>query len=152
MGRKKGGGGRSYNAPVMYEPSTVVHGTSVGTHGAIAEAEGDSSYLSIDTTSSSGAEIAVGGGLPQRIECDDTEQIELWLAALRDFLARLEQQGTAFCQAHQLAEEIAAQLAQAIVGLLTTDRGQLKPSELSPVYQCVQQILLTTQALTGEAG
>jgi hypothetical protein len=96
--------------------------------------------------------MAAGGGLPQLIECEDTAQIELWLAALRDFLAQLEQQGTAFCQAHQLVEEIAAQLAQAIVGLLTTERGQLKPSELSAVYQCVQQILLTSQALTGELG
>lgn len=152
MGRKKGGGGRSYNAPVMYEPSTVVHGTGVGTHEAIAEADGHSSYLSIDTTSSAGAEIAVGGGLPQLIECDDTEQIELWLTALRDFLVQLEQQGTTFCQAHQLAEEVVTQLAQAIVGLLTTERGQLEPSELSAVYQRVQQILLTSQVLTGELG
>lgn len=152
MGRKKGGGGRSYNAPVMYEPSTVVHGTGVGNCVPELEADDPSSNFSNNITSSAGEEMAAGGGLPQLIECEDTEQIELWLAALRDFLARLEQQGTAFCQAHQLAEESAAQLAQAIVGLLTTDRGQLKPSELSAVYQRVQQILLTTQALTGEAG
>lgn len=152
MGRKKGGGGRSYNAPVKYEASTVVHGTGVGTDVAVAKADGDSSSVSIDATTSAGAEMAAGGGLPHPIECEDIEQIELWLAALRDFLAQLERQGTAFCQAHQLAEEVAAQLVQAIVGLLTTERGQLKPSELSAVYQRVQQILLTSQALTGELG
>lgn len=86
----------------------------------------------------------------QFVECEVTEQIRLWLAALRDFLAQIDQQWTAFCQAHQRAEEVAAQLAQAIASLLGTERRQLTPSKLSAVYLCVQQILLTNQALTGE--
>ncbi len=50
--------------------------------------------------------------IPQFIECEVAEQIRLWLAALRDFLAQIDPQWTAFCQAHQRAEEVAAQLAQ----------------------------------------
>lgn len=152
MGRKKGGGGRSYNAPVMYEPSTTVHGTGVGKHVPELEADNPSGSVSNNAVNSAGAEVAAGGGLPQLIECQDTEQIELWLAALRDFLAQLEQRGAAFCQAHQLAEEVAAQLAQAIAGLLTTERGQLKVSELSAIYHRVQQILLMSAAMSGEMG
>lgn len=88
--------------------------------------------------------------IPQFIECEVAEQIRLWLAALRDFLAQINQQWTAFCQAHQRAEEVAAQSAQAIASLLGTERSQLTPSDLSAVYLCVQQMLLTNQSLTGE--
>lgn len=152
MGRKKGGGGRSYNAPVMYEPSTTVHETGVGKHISEMEADNPSGIVSNNAASSAGAEVAAGGRLPQLIECQDTEQIELWLAALREFLAQLEQQGAAFCQAHQLAEEGATQLAQAIAGLLTIERGQLKVSELSAIYHSVQQILLMSGSVSGGMG
>lgn len=152
MGRKKGGGGRSYNAPVMYEASTMVHGTGIGNYMAAIEADNPSGRVCNNAASSAGAEVAAGGGLPQLIECQDTEQIELWLAALREFLEQFEQQGATFCQAHQLAEEVAAQLAQAIAGLLTTERGQLKVSELSAIYHRVQQILLMSGAVSGGMG
>ena len=148
MGRKKGGGGRSYNTPVMYEPSTMVHGTSIGTQ----TIDAGSNNLTVTATSSASAGMDVGGGIPQIIKCEDTEQIEQWLAVLRDFLAQFEQQGTAFCQTHRLDEDQAAQLMQAIIGLLAAERGQMNISELSAVYLCVQQILLTTKTLIGVTG
>lgn len=152
MGRNKGGGGRSYNAPVMYEPSMAVYGIAIGTQANISTSDDGSSNLAVGSMSSAGKEVSAGGGLPQLIECVDTEQIELWLAALREFLAQLEQQGAVFCQVYQLTEEVAAQLAQAIAGLLTTERGQLKVSELSAIYHRVQQILLMSGEVSGEIG
>lgn len=141
MGRNKGGGGRSYNAPVKYEPSITVHGTN---QMAVSTIDDSSSNLSVNTTSSLGIGM---GGIPQIIE---RENIELWLAVLRDFLVQLEQHETVFCQIHRLSAEVVAQLRPTIIGLLMTNRGQLNVSELSAIYQTVQQILLNTQASTGE--
>lgn len=152
MGRNRGGGGRSYDAPVMYEPSTTVYGTNIGTQVTVSTIDDVPSNLPVNATSSTGAGMDTGGKLPQLVECEDTEQIELWLAALREFLEQFEQQGAAFCQAHQLAEEVATQLAQAIVGLLTIERGQLKVSELSAIYHRVQQILLMSGSVSGGMG
>lgn len=152
MGRNRGGGGRSYDAPVMYEPSTTVHGIDIGLQVTVLMSEDVFGSLSVDSTSSADTEVSVGGDLPQLVECEDNEQIELWLAALREFLEQFEQQGAAFCQVHQLAEEVAAQLAQAIGGLLTIERGQLKVSELSAIYHRVQQILLMSGSVSGGMG
>lgn len=145
MGRNKGGGGRSYNSPVMYEPLTTVQGTNIGIHMTVSTIDDGFIYLPVDSTSNTDGEMSVGGEIPQLIKCEDAEQVELWLAVLREFSEQFKQQPLAFCQAHQLAEDVATQLAQAVASLLTTERSQLKVSELSAIYHCVQQILLNSR-------
>lgn len=152
MGRNKGGGGRSFNKPVIYELSTTIDRTQIGTHQSVSTIDDASSQLSVQSTSSTGADISARGNSPQLNEGEDTQQLEMWLAALREFLAQFEKQRVVFCQTHHLTEEVATQLAQAVSDLLTTEPGQLQLREVAALYMRFQQILLINQIWAGDVG
>ncbi len=143
MGRNKGGGGRSYNAPVIYEPATTAQGMSISRQGMMVDVENSAINFPAYMTNGADAEtVSSGDGMPQLIECEDNHQIELWLAALQEFLTQFEQQGATFYQTHHISREVMEQLTRTIIGLLTTERAQLRRSQISAIYQSVQQILL----------